>query len=274
MNLSLEGEEATSKTTTAYTSPLPIVGFSWDLGTLRAIYGTKYPDYFDGLNIEIIKPGEGDWNKSRWKENDITVFELPRPIQLSEERLKGFTQLWEQFMGLYSEAVLDKRIRSVVIDTMTLCRRIKAEAHLQWLQEKNPNQPRKQLLQIEYGPTNDTIRNLYDIAEQTNTNLIAVHHLTDEYKPVPGKEENQPTGNRILEGLGGTYRYVDVALRLEKNSKPVPSNPAVINGKITKCGYSLGLEGLSIADPTWDKVVDLVMGATGNRIPLERRIMG
>ena len=42
MLLSIEGDEACGKTTLAYSAPLPIVGFAYDMGIERAIKGGKY----------------------------------------------------------------------------------------------------------------------------------------------------------------------------------------------------------------------------------------
>ncbi|KKL24352.1 hypothetical protein LCGC14_2416150, partial [marine sediment metagenome] len=54
MLLSIEGDEATGKTTLAYSAPLPIVGFAYDMGIERAIKGGKYEELFKGLDIEIV----------------------------------------------------------------------------------------------------------------------------------------------------------------------------------------------------------------------------
>lgn len=267
MNLSIEGEEANGKTTMAYTGPLPIVGFSFDLGADRALYGSRFDEFFKDLKIEMVKYKNGaaiPKGPDIWGGNDITIFELPRPIQLDEDRVRGCMELWAYFISLYADAINDQAVRSIVIDTMTLARRIRAESHLQWLQQKDPTTPRKQLIQIEYGPTNDAIRNIYEIAKGTEKNLIALHHLTDEYEPIPGKSDTRQTGRRVLEGLNGTYRYVDIAMRLEKNK-------GAIVGKMEKCGYNLSLEGLPYNNPTWDSVVDSVNLSLNGRIKLEKR---
>jgi len=59
MLLSIEGEEACGKTTLAYSAPLPIVGFGFDMGIERAIKGGKYEELFAGLTINIIPYEKG-----------------------------------------------------------------------------------------------------------------------------------------------------------------------------------------------------------------------
>ena len=195
MLLSIEGEEKTGKTTLAYTAPLPIVGFSFDLGSNRAINGIKYGDYFKELKIQIVKNGD-----EVEPGNDITIYELPQPIQLVSDRILGCIELWDKFIGLLGAALTSSPARTVVIDTMTLTRRLKCEAYLQELQVKGV---RKQLTQIEYGHPNDAIRNIYNVFQSVGKNLVAVHHETDEYKDIinsAGNKESVTTGNKVLEG--------------------------------------------------------------------------
>ena len=272
MLLSIEGEEKSGKTTLAYTAPLPIVGFSFDLGTDRAINGTKYDEWFKGLKIERVPYGA----EVSWNGNDITIYDLPRPIQLNQEALSGFMELWAYFIQLCASAMMDKSVSTIVVDTMTLCRRIKADAYLQELQEEvakenakdgKNRRPRKQLLQIEYGHANDSIRNLYDLAQSMGKNFVAVHHLTDEYKPQlksDGTVESMPTGTRVLEGLVGTYRYQDLAVRNEKKGSGIET-------KILSCGYNLGLEGMAIIGCSWDTLAGMISGSLGGRIQIQRR---
>lgn len=266
MIISIEGEEATGKTTLAYTQPTPIVGFQLDLGADRAIFGGMYDNYFAGKKIQIV-PFQADKEPVTWKGHDITVYELPAPVQLEGMRLFGCKELWSASIKLYAAALTDPTVASIVIDTMTLARRLRADAYLQELQEAalKANKPiREKLLQIEYGRPNDSIRDVYTAGAGSRKNLAAVHHLTDERADRPtgkqGEIQNVATGNRILEGLGHTYRFVDVAVRCIKNGS------AGITAEVKKCGYSLTLEGTRIDDPTWEKIVGMIRLAAGDRV--------
>lgn len=270
MIISVEGEEATGKTTLAYTAPLPIVGFSFDFGSERSIYGTQFDLHFKGLSIDIVKYQKGADTKKLYDgySGDITIFELPQPVQLDSNKIVGCTEEWDYFIQLYAQALEDSRVQSIVIDTMTLARRLKADAYLQEVQRGKAD--RKQLLQIEWGHANDSIRNVYTIAAGMNKNLVALHHLTDERKDVPkpnGEIESIVTGNRILEGLSQTYRYVDVAVRMEKVR-------GQLTGRLNKVGYNLGLEGNVVTDPTWDGIAGLIEMSLGERIKLPKRVVG
>ena len=268
MIISLEGEEATGKSTFAYTAPLPIIGFGFDLGEERAIFGAKYDDYFKDLDVEIVKYEPKSVGREVYGKvtGDIVIYELPEPVQLETTHISGCIELWSYFIQLFEKAIMDEKVKSTVVDTMTLARRVKSDAYLQELQQKEGSN-RKQLLQLEYGHANDSIRNLYTLAAGMGKNLVAIHHLTDEYKPAPGPNGtiiSSPTGVRLLEGLSQTYRYVDVAIRMHKLK-------GKLEGELIKVGYNLSLEGQRFPDPSWDLISNVVEMSLSGRIKLPKR---
>ncbi|KKM81654.1 hypothetical protein LCGC14_1327680 [marine sediment metagenome] len=290
MLLSIEGDEATGKTTLAYSAPLPIVGFAYDMGIERAIKGGKYEELFAGLDILIIpysKDATHLGGVPPWDGKDITIFELPSPIQLDSMRLVGNTALWLYSINLMAAAFSDLAISTIVVDTMTVARRAKASSHLEELQRAAyapdgsllPDgkggflKPREQLIQIEYGKINDAVRDIYTTgagvkqASGRPKNLVATHHLTDERKEgldEKGQVVQMLTGKKILEGLAQTHRFVDIAILTTKENKE-------IKGELKKCGYSLAMEGTVLANPTWDSIANLVSMGTGDRIEVDRR---
>lgn len=265
MLLSIEAHQKTGKSALAYTAPLPIAGFGFDLGTERAIYGTKFDEWFKGLDIQINK--YENKNSIGPVGKDITTWELPQPVQLDTNLITGCMEQWHFFIGKFAEAVYGDTIRSIVIDTSTLARRRKADAYLEELQENNKGKPRKQLLQIEWGVANKAIQEISDACKGRNKNLILVHHLTDEYIPMIGTDgtiTTGPSGKFILEGWNNTYQTVDMAIRLEKKDKSIECT-------IKNCGYNLELEGEKLDNITWDRLVNRVMLSLGDRIKLETR---
>ena len=290
MLLSIEGDEACGKTTLAYSAPLPIVGFAYDMGIERAIKGGKYEELFKDLSIEVIPYVKGVTYleaDAPWKGFDITIFELPSPIQLDSMRLRGNTDLWLYSINLMAAAFSDPAISTIVVDTMTVARRCKASSHLEVLQnaaylpDGSPApdgrggflRPREQLIQIEYGKINDAVRDIYTTgagvkqADGRPKNLVATHHLTDERKEGmddKGQIIQVLTGKKILEGLAQTHRFVDIAILTTKENKQ-------IKGELKKCGYNLAMEGTVLANPTWDSLANLVSMGTGDRIEVDRR---
>jgi len=266
--LGLEGESGTGKSTLAYSAPLPIRGFQFDLGWERALYGGKHDELFKDLKIEVItyKP-ETEPEKS---DADIVIYELPQPLQLDSFKVGGLRKLWDYFIIRLADAYTDPRVKTVVIDTATVARRVKADAYLEQLQadaEAKGERARVQLLQIEYGKPNDAIRDVFNMAQGTKKNLVATHHLQDEYKDhitSRGDVEKINSGRRILEGLAKTEALVDCHIRLEKDR-------AKIKGTWVKCGYHLGYEGSSVESPTWDSLVNQIEMVAGDRMRLEHR---
>ena len=262
MLLALEGEECCGKTTLAYTAPCPIVGFAFDMGIERALSGAKH-ELFEGLKMQV-KSYHDITAVPCWEGYDITIYELPQPIQLDSVQVKGAEPLWSIFIQLIAASYRDQQVRSIVVDTMTVARRVKADAYLEALQKNNPN--RERLIQIEYATTNDAIRSLYTTGAGIKKNLIAVHHLTDERRETVdsnGKVVQALTGNRILEGLAQTYRYMDIALRLR-------ADEGKVSAQFMKCGYNLSLKGMSVPNPTWNTICQMVEDTLGGRIKLER----
>ena len=284
MLLSIEGDEATGKTTLAYSAPLPIVGFAFDMGAERAMLGGKFNELFNGVDIhyvpydqsEAVLTGRIEGETGLWEGHDITVFELPPPVQLDSIRVKGYVTLWTYFIAMCAKAFMANQVKTLVVDTMTVARRVKCDAYLESLQnaafdaagKRLPTvHLRERLSQIEYGNPHDAIRDIYTTGAGVRKNLIAVHHLTDEYAKMPNEKgmiEDKATGRRVLEGLKNTNRFVDISIRLTKDKGQV-------KGEFIKFGYNLAMEGTSQENPSWDKIANVVATATGDRIQLDRR---
>ncbi|MFZ5501096.1 MAG: AAA family ATPase, partial [Candidatus Micrarchaeota archaeon] len=193
---SVEGEEATGKTSYAYTAPLKIVGFAFDMGVERALVGPRHQGLFSACKIKIVP--YGDRLTAVWQDNDITIYELPPPIQLDSIKVNGCRYLWSQFIVLAAEALQDNSVKTIVVDTMSVARRVKASAYLEALQDdaiENKKPMRERLLQIEWAAPNDAVRDLYTTAQGLKKNLIAVHHLTDERTDKVDKD------GRVVQGV-------------------------------------------------------------------------
>lgn len=289
MILSTEGDEKSFKSTVAFTGPLPEVAFCFDLGYERAIKGVKH-EWFDGLKINIIKYEKGNNPVKPWTGYDLTIIAIPSPMQFHEIIVKGYTEAYQWFQALYVEAIMDPYVKSIAVDTMTKARTMRINSHLQGLQEDaldahgniKPNKRlREQLIQIEYGPPNDAIRNLYELARLSEKDLIATHHLTDLRQDIlrpNGNVDKDVVVGRRLEGEGKTYQQVDVAIRFEKiyptnGITSVPIGPATIKHKIQVCGYDTSLEGayLPEMDLTWDRLTNWLEDKTEGRFTFHKR---
>ena len=262
MIISIEGHEKTGKSSFAYTAPLPIVAFSLDMGHERALYGQLFPTFFKDLKVDIV-----DYNtsvKPTEPTADITVYLMPSPMQLNADKLVGYMEQWDYFLARYVMAMTNKTTNTVVVDTMTLMRKLKINAYLQELQGQG--KARKQLQQIEYGHPDGAIRDLYTFAKTTTSkNLIAIHHLRDHYSAVVSRDGLVTTaadGTFEIDGVRDTAKFIDVGLRMNKErNKPLTAT-------IEVCGSNLNMEGNMLPNPTWDKVVDMIsIGWYGTPFP-------
>lgn len=281
MIINVEGEEKTGKSTFAYTAPLPMVVFSFDMGHERAIYGKLYPEFFQELDIAIHKYQKPTvaWANGKASAkvayepftHDMTVYELPKPMQLDPNVVEGFMAQWAYFLTICAAAMQDPNVQTIVIDTATLLYKNKCDAYLEELNAKGSG-TRKQLLQIEYGHPNGEIRSVYDLATATGKNLVTVHHLRDHYVTMPnskGEIESRPDGTMETDGMKETARKVDIALRIEKRKD------GSLWGTMPTCGPNLAMEGTPLPNPTWDMIMSTVeLGWHGKPFPRRKVLVG
>lgn len=274
MLLSIEGQEKSGKTALAYSAPLPIVGFQFDIGWKRSLYGPVYDSLFADLdihsvNLNRLQPPPKPATPS-WEGHDITIYDLPQPIQLDTRNVKGYLDLWDYFIALLGMAASDSNVKTIVIDTATIARSVRASAHLEELNQnkKAGEAARKQLLQIEYGPINQAFENIYTIFASLNKHLITVHHLRDKYVPqnVRGEMTQVPNGELELDGWNKTYRFVDVAVRNIYNSYNF-----TFESDIVVCGENPALVGTKLTSMNWNSLVDLISASLEGRVSYERR---
>ena len=267
MILSIEGDESTGKSTLAYTAPLPIVGLSTDMGHERAIYGSQFAKWFKGLDIEFVRYSKGggkvDLPVTLSRGKDILIYELPAPIQFDPIKQVGYLEQWDYLLEVFMDQVQEPE-GSLVTDTMTLLNRNRRNAHLQFMQKKDPS--RSSLIQIEYGKPNEAIRDLYQAAQAFRKNMVVTHHLKQTYEPeiVNGKVEHIWKGKYETDGVPDTRKQVDVSLRMSKEGSE-------LKGMFMKCGYNLSLEGDSLPNPSWNMLVAMIENAGWEGRPFVKR---
>lgn len=278
---------------------------AFDAGSIRALYGSRWK-LFEGVDIEVNKypyPTFTDkpslrahWNRNNGKA--ITVYLLPEPLQTGS-RVRGCSELWNDFMKLFNLALEFDEVKTIGVDTMTLARRIANNSHLQDQQWSKPD--KLTLGEFEYTRPNDLCRSLYMQVQNLSENrlvtgkekhLVVVHHLRPIYvnRVVDGVTKSvvltqrQPNGSDEvqyeMEGLTGTYRFVDVAIRMEKflweDQDEAPVNGRRIKhtgvrGTFRKCGFNLSLEQTQLISPTWDTIARVINKELHPRAKIELR---
>lgn len=303
MIISLEGNAGFGKSSFGYTSPLPLVCGAFDAGVERALFGSRWKQ-FEGIDIDIIKYPPNmtniNWHKAHWQRNEgksITVYLLPTPVQTSL-KLAGMRKLWNDATILLNEAIYDQYVATVMFDTMTLARRVAADAYLEDMQNDQSQTPtgqahraRTNLLEVEWGKPADMVRNLYSTAQNQaeafanvgiKKNFVMTHHLQDTRDNVPQSDGSIRSLVRYdswhnpiqhLEGLANTYRFVDVAMRFSDGVIEDPFTGVKslgVIGEFMKCGYDLSKKGTKFEITNWDGLARYLNAdlAPRGRIPL------
>lgn len=273
MIISIEGEEKSGKSTFAYSAPLPIVSFSFDMSHDRAINGTQHERLFKGLGINVVTVRGSEPVPPVDRGADITVYSAPAPMQMDPNKTTGMLAWWEK----WNMAILQQieQPGTLMLDTMTLLRNHRVDAHAEsggW----------RQLTQIMYGVPNTSIRDIYIYCKSYSKDLVALHHLRAKWGKVmvDGKIVDGPLDGQFeANGLSDTGKYVDVVLRMaraattdKRRDAEGKEFSATMKGSIQLCGYNPGLEGLPLLDPDWNSVVDLITGAGWAGEPFARRV--
>lgn len=278
---SIEGEEKTKKTSFLLSMPLPQVGFAFDPGIERAIAGWR--PLTEDASVKVVEYGLDLKTKDEFQnlveeqgESGITILMLPTQIQMDSGKVQGVLEMWQFFQACIAFCMTHPLFGpgkgSTWIDTMTLCRRTANDAYLQQVQKQDHS--RIQLIEIEYGKPNGWIRDIYNNYGALRRNLGVSHHLTDERRDVVddrGRNQSVKTGRQILEGLNGTYRFVDVALRFVKPERKPANAEWQVEAEWKVCGYNLSNEGQKLYDPTWDMATSILEAQLAGAITFPKR---
>lgn len=306
LNISVEAEPKNGKTTFLYTAPLPIVGMQWDPG-LEGLYG-EYAwssKMFEGVEIIPIAYDPGKLEEyldriAKIEPNMILAFNLPAPLQTDASNLFGCRELYSYHTRLLSKAQRTPIVSSIVEDTMTLARKVFADAHLESEQQARLRQieaqrarntpeallsaPRAgQLSQLEWGKPHGWVEDVYNSTKGAGKNLIASHRLTEEFQDRPNRDGNLvPTSVGFrLEGYKKTYSFVDVGLSFSRDRVLMPTRGAdgkvedvytpIIKGTFRWCRTNLMMEDQVVQNPTWNLITNAISLSVNGRLTFPQR---
>lgn len=183
--LSIEGEEKSGKNHFAFTAPGPIYFHDIDFGA-------------DG----VIQKFQDD------KEIQAASYSVDVPVDASIQAVSdAASPVWEEFKTNYTEGIQSGR--TTVIDTGTDIYELLRMSRFGKLTQVMPHH---------YGPVNQEMKAIYRAAYSSDTNLIVLHRVKDEWinKVVQGKEKGEKTGRRVFAGYSGTYYETQVNARAYK----------------------------------------------------------
>lgn len=207
--LAIDGKEKVGKTRFCLTAPGPIAFFNIDLGTegVLDVYCKENPKkkvYIQTFHVRMLEGKEGQ---------DAALV------------------VWQRLITAY-RAVLGK-VRTVVIDTSTeLWDIVRLAAFGKLSQVKSHH----------YGPVNSQFRDFIRMAYDSNTNLILIHKLKDEY------ENDKKTGRLVRGGFSDTGFMVQANATLSKDPK-AESIDEKFKLLITDCRQNTNAEGTELVGP-------------------------
>lgn len=170
MVLSIEGDWGTGKTDLALTAPGPIAFFKFD------------------LNSDVTLAKYADKKRIYKCEYEVPDPNVPNAQQLAES-------IARQFCADYSTVINNPEIRSVVWDTATEIWELIRLAAFGKLTNVMPHH---------YVQVNNGFRGLIRAAFDSNTNLVMIHRLKDEwvnYTSSDGKEKSKRSGRKERAGF-------------------------------------------------------------------------
>ena len=232
----------------------------------------------------------GGYDRAAWRMDvkDIETQPYPTPLQIDKlignvpttdkgkisikipKKVVGMRELWQSIMTDFVDVVQRKDITTIVMDSATQLWSVCHVAYLQELQEKQIAQGvadkdlRERILPIEYGVPNDRMKSIVFTARSFKKNLVLTHYPRDIYaqKLTEKGVEDYKTGEVDIDGFKQTKALVDLAIRT-KVVKSTEGRDMV--GEITLSGMSKDLEGMVIADPTYDKIMQRVQMVRNGR---------
>ena len=220
------GEKKTGKTTFACSAPKPMHFFDFEGGIRRV-----EPKYIPEPDKILVKTYIGDYLEAKVKKGE------------------SYLALWNRIIEDYNESLEDPSVASIVFDTAATVWEIRRNAELYIVQQVDPS--RKILQPPEYTPCNTDMKVLIQQAAVHKKKLILVHHTKEEWRA------GKPTGVMVADGFSYTGDHVDLELRFKRGVNPATAKMIPI-ATIETSGLSMAAFGVSVNEPTWDKVDQLI----------------
>jgi hypothetical protein len=261
--MSLWGDTKTAKTTLAMSFPKPLIHFDFDQGFRRMAH--RIPD---NISVVIVAPNETLATKSELsgKLPDIINREYQWPVQWPGQQVTGSDEFWNLLSDELRLVCSIVELRSVLLDTGGLLWNLVGSAELQRKQQAASNRggSRENIGEIEYRRPNSDMRAMISGVKTSRKSLCITHHWDDVYQDVmvldtrTGREKKDTvrTGAKTWQGWKHMAGVVDLTVQTynDKNGNGL----VVPHTVIQTCGFTLAAEGETIAEPTFDKILDLI----------------
>lgn len=215
MIMSIEGETKQGKNHFSFTAPGRIGFHSFDHGD-------------EGMIEKFLKGQRGlrrvDIDKAEYRVN------VPPDADV-QTTSKACDPIWQAFRTNYQIGL--GKYRTTVVDTGTDVYELVRMAYFGKLQQVMPHH---------YAPVNTEMKELFRSAYSSDSNVIFIHRVKDEYenkKGKDGKETSFKTGRRIMAGYRETPYETQVHLRCFRDAEG-------FKAEIITCRQNPDIEGMEL----------------------------
>lgn len=232
ISASISGAPKSGKTHLALSFPEPIVVFSFDLR---------------GAELLVHKPEFAD------KAIDIKTY-LP-PITTTKVPDAGVVKLWNKIEQEYRQVTEEGLYKTIIVDPATMLWEIIRHS---WAVEEGREvvgKPRN------YGEPNARMTWILTSPIVVGMNVVTTQYLKEVYA------NDQPTGEKTLDGFKRTEGLVDVALLTQRVARPATPEERkdlgmkevnVIKTTITDCRFDLKLNGMELENTNYEELIAML----------------
>ena len=213
--VSIEGPEKTGKTHFALTGGGKTAVLNLDHG-------------LEGVAPKFVGNGSDVQEVEYW------LPDIVDPAKIEQKIVKAYESIWNQYFADYKEALAN--FDTVLLDTGDEAWEMVRIARLGKLTQVMPNQ---------YGPVNAEFRQIFNLAKQSNANLLINHRMNDEYV------NDKPTGRLKRAGFKNTAYEVQINLRSSKKGSDFQM-------QIIDCRHDPDLDGKMIEPPTFERLQQMI----------------
>lgn len=253
------GDVKTAKTTLGLSFPTPWLLFDFDLGFARSKH--RLPKIQPGKTLMEI-PWNMPLSSDLLHSADMIVKSYKLPIKFPKQPVRGWLSLWEdEVLPDITMTMEADYIKSLLYDTGTVMWNLGKDAQLERAQNNSAkkNETRESLSEIEYSMPNQEMRAVLGSAKHYGKNLYIPHHVGGKYeRTMSGRSER--VGD-TWDGWRHLGAIVDIIVHTGFETGPMlvgmpPTKTPKI--EIETCGYTLGAEGKTLLEPTFEMILSLI----------------
>lgn len=268
MIIAIVGESKTGKSSFCFTGPKRIMYCELDMGGFDRAKVRFMPDVEKGLIVQKRYPLPQQFIREK------LLNEMKGKVTIKQaQKLVGIKELWYQLLTDVVNALEGDEFNTVVFDSFPQLRELCNKAYLQERQENQFNSNgqlkpgenlRMTLQREEYGEPNARLLALLYSFRETKKHLFLPIYMEDRYvKKLVGTELVDVVEGRKYAGWDGERLHKEIDIVLHSYIENLNGSGPKPCARITVSGLGLGLVGMPLVEPSYDKLVGLISMVNG-----------